>query len=476
VAPVTKLVQNLAKKPPEKTPEKKVVLVYRDRLLPYSETFILAQGESCTDHNCVYVGLTAVDEATCRDRKLSGDVSSSLSSGLSGGFGQAWQAALRDRSVVLAPLAWPAQLWRLAYRVWGWVVPAWVRSLQAHGPRLIHAHFGPDGGFAASLATSLQIPLIVTFHGYDATCQEMTYEAKAPPSLVTLLWQRGAFFKALAWQRRRVSFQAASRVIAVSQFIRQSLIEMGCPPEKIVVHYTGIDLKLFQPDPAVERERIVLFVGRLVEKKGCRLLIEAISQLQNQLQKQFQRQRGALEKTQALKLVIIGEGGLRTQLESQAQALQSTTAAFDYEFLGVRSPAEVRAWMNRAWLLCAPSLTAASGDAEGLGMVTLEAQAMGLPVVATRSGGIPEAVRDGQTGLLVPEQDVPALAQSMWRLLEDAALRDRLAASGRSHVEKHFNLDKNTAQLEALYDEVITHHHLGMQGFDAPEPLPLLSI
>lgn len=433
--------------------KKAAVLVYRDQLLPYSETFILAQGESCTTHSCVYVGLTAVGEAA----------GASGGSGCShgAGFGQVWQAALREKAVVLASLAWPAQLWRLAYRVCGWVLPAWVRSLQAHSPCLIHAHFGPDGGFAASLAKALQIPLIVTFHGYDATCQPPADDPKTSPSLLTFLWRRDEFFKALAWQRRRVPFQSATRVIAVSQFIRQSLIEMGCPPEKIVVHYTGVDLQLFQPDPTVVRERIVLFVGRLVEKKGCGLLIEAMGQIQAQL--------SSAEKNETVRLVIIGEGGLRSQLESQARALKTATAAFDYEFLGVLSPAQVRSWMNRAWLLCAPSLTAQSGDAEGLGMAILEAQAMGLPVVATRSGGIPEAVMDGQTGLLVPEQDVPALVQSIVSLLEDAALRDRLAAAGRSHVEKRFTLHKNTAQLEVLYEAVIADH-LACQSSDFPTP------
>lgn len=412
---------------------KDVVLVYRDQLLPYSETFILAQGESCTTHSCAYVGLTAL--------------------GKTAAVGQAWQAALRERFIVLSSLAWPAQLWRLAYRVWGWVLSAWMRSLQAHSPRLIHAHFGPDGGFAASLAKSLKIPLIVTFHGYDATCHSVD---TAGPSLWLFLSQRDLFFKRLAQQRGRVPFTAASRIVAVSQFIRVSLIAKGCPPEKIEVHYTGVDLRLFHRDRRVPRERIVLFVGRLVEKKGCGVLIDAMAQVNSRLAvSKMQRDSPSkrLRHLAPVRLVIIGEGGLRSQLTAQAKA-----AGLTPEFLGIQSPAQVRDWMNRAWLLCAPSVTAHSGDAEGLGMVSLEAQAMELPVVATRSGGIPEAVIDGQTGLLVPEYDAIALAAAIARVLQDEGLRDRLAKAGRAHVERKFDLHQNTAQLERLYATVIQQH------------------
>lgn len=400
----------------------RVALIYREQLLPYSETFILAQGESCVTHQCWYVGLTAIGRAAWA---LAPDGSQ--------------QAALRQKSILLASLMWPSQLWKLVYRLWGVVIPVWRRSLQVHSPRLIHAHFGPDGGFAASLAKALNIPLIVTFHGYDATWRA----ERDRLNICDLLWRRGDFFKALALQRRRVPFRAASKVIAVSQFIRRELISLGCPPEKIVVHYTGIDLRLFQPCDTVARQRIVLFVGRLVEKKGCAVLIDAMRQVQARL---------AQLAAPAARLVIIGSGGLRSPLEARAAGLAHC------EFLGAITPAQVRQWMNRAWLLCAPSLTARSGDTEGLGMVLLEAQAMGLPVVATHSGGIPEAVIDQKTGLLVPEQDTPALAQAILRLLQDQALRDRLASAGRSHVKQRFDLHKNTAQLEQLYDTVVQQY------------------
>jgi colanic acid/amylovoran biosynthesis glycosyltransferase len=390
-----------------------VTLIYRDRLLPYSETFILAQGERC--QHCRYVGLSAVSEP---------------------GLGEAWQNLLKRKSVILT--AWPSVLWRLAYRLWGKVPSAWMRSLIALRPRLIHAHFGPDGGYATSLAQALNLPLIVTFHGYDATWRSPSQ----PPDWLDLGLRPEHFFRQLALQRRYVPFRSAIAIVAVSQFIGTRLIELGCPPEKIVVHYTGIDLAQFRPDPTQVRQPIVLFVGRLVEKKGVSLLIAAMAQVQAEYP--------------AAQLVIIGDGGLRCLLEKQAHSL------LHCRFLGAQPPEQVRHWMNQAWLLCAPSITAASGDAEGLGMALLEAQAMGLPVVASRSGGIPEAVIDQQTGMLVAEGDVTGLTAAILHLLKSKAGRDRLAQAGRRHVEQRFDLAQNTPRLEALYDSVVRCHRLAI--------------
>ena len=397
------------------SPAKPTVLIYRERLLPYSETFILSQGESCQAYRCLYVGLSANGQTA--------DLT----------------AVPAGKRMLLPELTRLGQLWKLVYRLWGAVPPVWKQALLARQPQLIHAHFGPDGGFATSLARALRLPLIVTFHGYDATWRSPARR----PNPLDLLWRRGQFFRALALERRRVPFQSASYVIAVSDFIRRQLIALGCPPDKIVVHYTGIDLEQFQPDGAIERQPMVLFVGRLVEKKGCSVLLKAMAQVQAVYP--------------AAQLAIVGEGTERSYLQAQARSLGLARC----QFSGIQTPAQVRAWMNRAWLLCAPSLTARSGDAEGLGTALLEAQAMELPVVATRSGGIPEAVRDGGTGLLVPENDPAALAAAILRLLTDRALRDRLGQAGRARAIAQFDIRKNTPKLEALYDADV-------KGYPAP--------
>jgi glycosyltransferase involved in cell wall biosynthesis len=111
--------------------------------------------------------------------------------------------------------------------------------------------------------------------------------------------------------------------------------------------------------------------------------------------------------------------------------------------------------MRRASLLAAPSVTARNGDAEGLPTVIVEAAACGLPVVSTRHSGIPEAVVDGETARLVPENDSQALAESIRLLLGSAQLRARMGAAGRRLAEEKFDLQRQTARLERIYDEVL---------------------
>jgi glycosyltransferase involved in cell wall biosynthesis len=102
-----------------------------------------------------------------------------------------------------------------------------------------------------------------------------------------------------------------------------------------------------------------------------------------------------------------------------------------------------------------PSVVAASGDAEGFGMVFIEAQAMGLPVVSTLSGGIPEAVINGETGLLVTERDPQALTEAILQLMEDEDLWQRYSLAGRKHVVNHFNLAQQTRRLESVFDQLL---------------------
>jgi colanic acid/amylovoran biosynthesis glycosyltransferase len=211
------------------------------------------------------------------------------------------------------------------------------------------------------------------------------------------------------------------------------MLERGWPEEKIVVHYIGVDTAFFRPDPAVTRDPVVLFVGRLIEKKGATHLITAMRDVQARVPE--------------AELVLIGHGSRRAQLERQAS--ESGVRA---RFLGELPPEEVRGWMKRAQVLCAPSVTASNGDSEGLPTVIVEAQAMGLPVVASISAGIPEIVADGVTGFLGREGDVTALTAQLLTVLDDSALRERMGGAGRARVLAHFDLHRQTARLEALYD------------------------
>jgi glycosyltransferase involved in cell wall biosynthesis len=301
--------------------------------------------------------------------------------------------------------------------------PAFTQQLQQLQPSLMHAHFGPHALRALPLAKTLGIPLISTFHGYGATMTDAYIKQYGTHSHKTYLRHRDRLQK------------EGTLFIAVSDFIRNKILEQGYPDEKIVVHYIGIDTQLFSPDTQVSREPIVLFTGRLVEKKGCEYLIRAMQQVQTI--------RPDVE------LVIVGDGPLRSKLEQQAKATLKR-----YRFLGVQPPEQVRQWMNRAQVFCVPSIIAQSGDAEAFGIVFAEAQSMGLPVVSFASGGIPEAIAHGETGLLAQEKDWETLADQLLLLLQDPDLRRVFSVKGQERVRRKFDLHQQTRLLEDLYHRV----------------------
>jgi colanic acid/amylovoran biosynthesis glycosyltransferase len=374
-------------------PLKPSLFIYRNSLLPSSETFILAQGESLSDFRSIYVGLRRVPGLDMP----------------------------QDRCVLLAAGRFP-RLKSAQLKLSG-ASASDVTRLRAFRPNLVHAHFGMDAVNAMTLAKALDIPLVVTFHGWDATVRDEILRCQ---SIALNLYIK----------RRPRLGRVASRVLCVSEFIRQQVLKKGFSPSKTIVHYTGIDLTRFTPDPSLERQPIVLFVGRLVEKKGCEYVIRAMQQVQSIV-------KGA-------QLVIIGDGVLRKSLELQAQSTLRSC-----RFLGACSAEVIRQWMNRASVFSTPSIVADSGDAEGFGMVFAEAQAMGLPVASFATGGVPEAVEHGVTGLLAPERNTNALANNIVTLLTDTCVWRSFSAAGQERVKNLFDLEKQSPKLEQIYQEVL---------------------
>ena len=378
---------------------KPAIFIYKDDLLPPSQTFVRNQAEALQGFIPYYVG-------------------SRLVQGLQ---------LPKERTLVLNRGGLLGKAREVPYKLWG-LAPAFVEHLRKLNPLLIHAHFGPDGLRALPLAQNLRIPLLITFHGYDATVKD-EYA------------QRSLYGHRVYLHRRKVLKSKACLFIAVSEFIKGKLLEQGFPADKLVVHYIGVDTETFSPEPAVPREPIVLFVGRLVEKKGCEYLIRAMSRVQ--------------EKRSDVELVVIGDGPLRSTLEQLAKE-----SLRRYQFLGVQSPDCVRTWLSRAQVFSVPSVTADSGDAEGFGIVFVEAQAMGLPVISFANGGIPEAVTHGETGFLAAERDWKVLAEYILHLLEDEILWQRFSQKGQERVRTMFNLRSQTRALEEIYDAVLRRKRL----------------
>jgi glycosyltransferase involved in cell wall biosynthesis len=181
----------------------------------------------------------------------------------------------------------------------------------------------------------------------------------------------------------------------------------------------------------------LVHIARLVEKKGTRYLIEAVAQIHH--------------KFPELTVDIIGDGPLRHSLHAQVERLGIKGSV---RFQGTQTHHAVRDMLKGATALVLPSVRAMSGDAEGLGLVLLEASAAGVPVIGTHHGGIPEAVRENVSGLLVPERDSGALAEAIDTVASDDALQRRLAQGARRLACERFDINRQSAELEALYRRV----------------------
>jgi len=315
--------------------------------------------------------------------------------------------------------AWPL---RVAWQMLGRTPSPFQKLLGGHRPALLHAHFGIEGAHSLPLARRLGLPLITTFHGFDVTLSNAAL-------LTSPAWAYYPLF-------RRQLAERGSMFLAASGFIRDRLLALGFPAALTRTHYIGVDSRRISLRDAAEARPIILHVARLVEVKGTAHLLHAFARLRHA----------------EAELVIIGDGPLGKSLAAEAAALG---IAARVRFLGALPQAEVLEWMRKAAMLVLPSVRTSTGRIEGLGMVSLEAAATGVPVIGSDIGGIPEAVIDGETGFLVPERDHGALASRMALLLGDAGLSRRLGSAARAMVERKFDLIAQTRALEALYDEVL---------------------
>ncbi len=279
----------------------------------------------------------------------------------------------------------------------------------------MHAHFASSATRVANFVTRLTgIPYSFTAHAKDI------------------------FHATVNLSSLQKKIQAARFVVTVSQFNRAYLQQVqGDGPGDVRCLYNGIDLRHFRPRSDPERDpHLILAVGRLVEKKGFDLLIEACAILQ---------QRGHPFLCQ-----IVGHGEQRAAL---AQQIQAHCLDDRVTLVGPLPQDKVRAAYQKASLMALPCRVGKDGNRDGLPTVLLEAMACGLPVVTTPVTGNPEIVDDGLNGCLVPENDPVGLANALAALLSDAAQRRQMGLAGRLKVEHCFNVRRNVAQLRQWLDE-----------------------
>lgn len=286
---------------------------------------------------------------------------------------------------------------------------------------IIHCQFGVYGlqGIMLRRIRAVSGSLICSFRGFDVSeyprrCGERVYEP--------LFETRDSFF------------------LANCEFFRKRVIELGCPEEKIIVHGSGIDCGKFtwigRQYPSDGKVRVIT-VGRLVEKKGIEYGIRAIAR--------------SIASGHPIEYTIVGDGELRSNLENLAQELGIEASV---KFAGWRSQEEIVSALNRAHIFIAPCVTSHNGDRDAPVNTLKEAMAMGLPVISTWHGGIPELVQDGISGYLVPERDADAITEKLNYLIERPELWEPLGKAGRAYVEAKYDTDKLNDELVRIYSKM----------------------
>lgn len=284
-----------------------------------------------------------------------------------------------------------------------------------------HCHFGPVGALVAEVREVLPVdaPLVTSIHGFDIT------------SHVAIHGER--FYDRL--------FARGDLLLPVSDHWRDRLLELGAPADRVRVHRMGVDLTFWEHidrPPSPGRTFHVLSVGRFVEKKGFDDGLRAVAALRDQ---------GV-----AVRYTLVGEGPLRSALQREASRLGLGESV---AFVGALARDRLRQHLGQADVLLAPSRTASNGDQEGIPVVLMEAMATGMPVVASRHSGIPELVRNEESGLLADERDIHVLGTHLRRLAADPDLRVAIGRRARRLVERQHDQERLTEELVGHYRRVI---------------------
>jgi glycosyltransferase involved in cell wall biosynthesis len=285
------------------------------------------------------------------------------------------------------------------------------RAVRRYRPDVLHVHWMIPQGVAALLA-GRRVPWVLTTLGGDV------YALKDPVSI----------------RLKRAVLRRSRAVTTMNEDMRDQLVALGAPPASTRVLPMGADVDAIRA-AAAHAERVpgrILFVGRLVEKKGLAVLLKAVSQLTD---------------LAGWSLQVVGDGPLRAELERQAQGLPVT-------FVGALGRSQLAVAYASAAVVVFPSVAASSGDQDGLPVALLEAMATGAAIVASRMPGIDAAVVPDESGLLAPPGDAAALAEALRRLLTDPGLRERLgkAASARS---EEFSVGATGERYRALLHEAL---------------------
>jgi colanic acid/amylovoran biosynthesis glycosyltransferase len=280
------------------------------------------------------------------------------------------------------------------------------------------AEYGPTATRVMDVCQEAGVALIAHFHGYDA------YETKT-------LEEFGEAYRKL--------FATADAIVAVSRHMENQLIKLGAPKENVHYNPCGMDATIFHGSDPAKAPPTFLTTGRFVDKKGPNLTLLAFAK--------------AFAQVPQAKLIMVGDGPLLDTCMSLAQALG---VAQSVDFCGPQSHDKVAQLMREARAFVQHSRVPASGDSEGTPVAISEAGGSGLPVIATRHGGIPDVIQDGITGFLVNENDVETMAERMIGLAQNPQLAAQMGRAARERILSNFTLDHTIKKLSQIIESAVS--------------------
>lgn len=292
------------------------------------------------------------------------------------------------------------------------------KSLIRHKITAVLAQYGPSGVAVMDICKSLNIPLIVHFHGYDAFRDD-------------ILSSYGLHYPRL--------FKIATKIIAVSDPMKKQLTTLGCPSSKLSTFIYGVDTQLFQPGNESQKKNHFVACGRFVAKKAPFLTLKAFAHV--------------VKSYPSTTLTFIGDGEL---LEAAKELSKELNIAQNVHFTGILPPVKVAHTYQTACCFLQHSITTEDNDSEGTPLTILEAMASGLPVIATVHGGIPQVVDHGNTGYLVAENDMEQMVSFMKSILNNPDRAFQMGYLGskkaRSQLTKEIYVEKLTNLIENCID------------------------
>lgn len=272
--------------------------------------------------------------------------------------------------------------------------------------------YGPSGTELMPLCKKLNLPLTVHFHGYDA------YRSDVLNSY---------------GQKYLDMFQIAKAVIVSSNDMQQQLLSLKCPLNKLHVLPYGIDVTFFKPNPSKPKKYDFVYCGRFVEKKSPLKIIESFSKLHS--------------KNSAANLVMIGDGELQTDCKNLVSQLHLEDKI---HFTGALNPDEVLNIYHESKIFINHSVKTASNDSEGTPLTIIEAMASGLVVLASNHAGIKDVIRDGENGILVPENNWELFE---WKLADTLTKYENfrhLSGKAMETVRSNYNLNSYSDELAKI--------------------------